>query len=295
MTKIAPRQLSFDVDQVGELEGVEMGVFSDGTAFLTGRGLSRMAGVAARVVNSWALEFDPDSGRRRDEAIARLLLAQGFEGPLYVEATHGGRRVHAFPEKVCMAVLEYYAFEAAEGDRRPEALNNYRVLARAGLRAFVHTALGYVPTEARSKFDSFNTRLLMNQAAPGYFAVITESAHLVLHAIRHGLVVDQATIPDISVGMVWAKHWADARLEAKFGERKSYEHRYPSDYPQSASERAAWMYPLDALVEFRKWLDDEYLPKKYPTYLKGKVKQGALPASTAELLLAAFVPEPDES
>lgn len=102
MTKIAPRQLTLDVDQVGELEGVEMGVFSDGTAFLTGRGLSRMAGVAARVVNSWAQEFDPDSGRRRDEAISRLLVAQGFEGPLFYEVTHLGRRVHAFPATVIL-------------------------------------------------------------------------------------------------------------------------------------------------------------------------------------------------
>lgn len=73
------------------------------------------------------------------------------------------------------------------------------------------------------------------------------------------------------------------------------DHVYPPDYPQAASDRQAWMYPADALGRFRAWLDEVYLPEKYPEYIKRKVKSGALPASRAELLLAATIPQlPEE-
>lgn len=289
---ITPRQTELvQVVQVVDLDGVEMGVLTDGTAFLTGRGLAAVAGVAPRMVNTWASEFDPDSTKRRDRIIGRLMREQGYSGPVFLRHTHQGRPVNAFPEQVCMAVLEYYAFEAAEDDRRAEALRNYRVLARAGLRAFVYTALGYDPAkQVPNQFASYHQRLLLNPMPAGWFSVFSETAHMVLNAIRNELIVDQHTVPDISVGQIWSRHWTENELDQKFGERKYYDHKYPDDYPQSASDRPSHMYPVEALPAFRRWLDEVYLPEKYPAYLKRKAKANALPASRVELVIAAHIP-----
>ena len=56
---ITPYQLNLPltVDREIEIDGIGMGVLSDGTAYLTGRGLSRMCGIDQRVVfemtNGW--------------------------------------------------------------------------------------------------------------------------------------------------------------------------------------------------------------------------------------------------
>jgi hypothetical protein len=65
--------------------------------------------------------------------------------------------------------------------------------------------------------------------------------------------------------------------------------RFPSDYPQSAVTPDALVYPVASLGRFRTWLDEEYLPKHYAGYVHRKVKQKALPASRAELLIATLV------
>jgi hypothetical protein len=51
-----------------------------------------------------------------------------------------------------------------------------------------------------------------------------------------------------------------------------------------------WVYPISALGNFRTWLLQKYIPDHFPSYLESKVKKGALPASAAELLLAAVEP-----
>lgn len=288
-----PRQIELgEIVRFADIQGIEMGVFSDGSTFLTGRALARLCGVAASVVSEWANEFDPDSTKRRDRTISKLLTESNYMGPPFHPRIHNGAAVSAFPEQVCMAVLEWYAFEAADADRKPEALRNFRVLARAGLRAFVYSTLGYDPARGDNAFASYHQRLLLNPMPSGYWSVFSETAHVVLNAIRHGLIVDTHTIPDISVGGYWSKYWVDAGMDHHFeNPRRQYDHVYPSDYPQSASDRPAWMYPAGALGRFRAWLDEVYLPEKYPEYIKRKIKSGALPASRAELLLDATIPK----
>jgi hypothetical protein len=109
-----------------------------------------------------------------------------------------------------------------------------------------------------------------------------------LESIRHGLTVDNHTVPDVSVGIAWAKYWKSNNLEAKHGPRKKYPHKYPDDHPQSAANNVIEpnIYPTAALVEFRTWLETDYLPRTYPRYLKSK----QLPPSRAELLIASLVP-----
>ena len=197
-----------------------------------------------------------------------------------------GQTVHAFPDVVCMAVLEYYAFEAR--DKKPLALQRYRILARHSLKDFIYTQVGYDPNDALPQpWKAFHQRVLLNTSPAGYFSVFEETSAFVISAIRHGLIVDQHTVPDISVGICWGKYWTTNNLNTRFGERMKHPHIYPDDFPQSQAEPDAWVYPNEALGEFRTWLLSEYIPDKFPRYIRNKAKQGMLPASRASLMISS--------
>lgn len=108
-----------------------------------------------------------------------------------------------------------------------------------------------------------------------------------------GIHVDSKFVPDISVGTCWSKHWIDSKLSDKFGERAKYEHNYPTYFPQSLSNpQEPWCYPDAALAEFRRWLRENYVGEgKFQKYIEGKVQQKELPASFAQLAIAAYAGE----
>ncbi|HEX2882803.1 MAG TPA: hypothetical protein VHO25_24960 [Polyangiaceae bacterium] len=283
-------QLSLKVEVTKEINGVEMGVLSDGRSYLTGRGLARLCGVVPSAIISQATNW---LNGRRDGRLSQMMLDQGIDGDsLFVEITDNGQTVHAYPEDVCMLVLEYYAFETAKPS--DAARHAYRTLSRAGLRAFVYSALGYSPLAVPAGWRQFHDRMTLVSAPIGYFSVFKETADFVIGAIRNGLPVDDHTVPDISVGKAWAAFWTECGLDSKYGERIKHEHNYPDYFPQSASNpQDIWVYPVVALGEFRMWMQRTYIPEKLPKYLDGKVKKGALPASVAQVLaLAASAPEP---
>jgi transcriptional regulator with XRE-family HTH domain len=289
MSQMEKKQIEMTAITSGDSNGVELGVFENGTGFLTGRGLASVCGVAPSAVNEWANEFDANSGKPRDETLYKILKANGFDGSaLFAKTKFNGQVVNGYPEKVAASFIEYYAFESKP--TMEKARHNHRILARAGLRAFIYTQLGFDPN-AKDPFRSYHSRLLLNKLPSGVFSCFIETSHIVLTSIQVGLAVDDHTVPDISVGIAWSKYWKDNKLAVKYGERTKYTHVYPADYPQSAVEPEAWAYPLSALSDFRIWLDTIYLPQKYPAYLDRKVKAGALPASRAELLIEALVPK----
>lgn len=287
MSNVVKRvQYSFRMDTPVEIEGIEMGVMADGMPFLTARGLAVLCGVAPSTIISWSGEWNPAASKGRDKNITELLHAQGyFEDYLFHPLIVDGVTHHAFPEAVCMAVLEYYAFES-KSPNSSVALRNYRVLARAGLRSFVYARLGYSPNRAvPDEWSKFHERVKLNQVPPGYYSVFSEMSGLVIALIRNGLPVDEHTVPDISVGQSWSMYWRDKGLDSVYGERKKCMHVYPQSYPQSKANPEAWIYPVDSLGEFRRWMHREYLPLKFPKYLDNKVRRSSLPASTVELLL----------
>jgi hypothetical protein len=275
-----------------KIDDVEMGVLADGTSFLTGRTLSKMCGVSPSSINDWGEEVPERGDRLRGGKMADLLAAQGFEGVRLFDKIpfEDQLEVNAYPDSVCMAFLEYYAFEAGRNCTE-EAKTNYRVLARKSLQDFIYRSVGYDPSNAVPLiWRQYHDRLLLNPVPLGYFSVFKETSDIVITSIREGLIVDDHTVPDISVGLVWSKYWGSQQLDDKYGARTKYPHVYPEYFPQSqANDRIeAYIYPVDSLGEFRRWLYSEYLPNKYPSYLKNKVKKGAIPASRVELLLKAF-------
>lgn len=262
---------------------------------LTARGLARVCGIHHSNIVRLPSYEELGGGALRGRKIIKILDSQGFEGgALFIKAKHEGQTVNAYNDAVSMALLEYYAFEADERYRTEEALTNYRFLARKSLRSYIYQMTGYDPArQALKSWKHFHDRLLLNRMPESYFSVFTETAQLVLTSIRNGLVIDDHTVPDISVGLTWSKYWQANNLDIKFGNRTKYPHVYPDYFPQAKAngDIEAYIYPLQALGEFRTWLEATYLPDKFPNYLKSKEKKGALPPGRAQELLKSVEPK----
>jgi hypothetical protein len=277
----------FPVTEV-EVDGIGMGVLSDGTPYLTLRGLARMCGVDHVVLLRLANNWDSEKGKPRGAKIRELLAAQGHNGErLDLRTNQTGIETHAYVDSVCMAILEYYAFEATQGDNEV-ALRNYRLLARYSFRSFIYNRCGYDPDQhIPDSWRNFHERVLLNDQVPvGYFSIFREIADLVVHMIQSGCPLDNHTVPDISIGKYWSNYWSESNLEGEHGQRLKYPHDYPSWFPQAmANPVDAWIYPVSALGSFRLWLHTHYVPQSFPKYLKQKVKAGIFLPSRAELLI----------
>ncbi|MDX6496973.1 MAG: hypothetical protein QOG23_233 [Blastocatellia bacterium] len=296
LTKIPPsyghqqKQITlFPVTEV-EVDGIQMGVLSDGSPFLTLRGLARMCGVDHTALLRLATDWDNEKSRPRGLKIQELLAAQGHSGDsLYLRTRGKTGETHAYVDAVCMAILEYYAFDAVQANN-DTALRNYRLLARSSFRAFIYNRCGYDPDKhIPDSWRNFHERILLNDQVPvGHFSVFREIADLVVNMIQKGLPIDEHTVPDISVGSLWSGYWAENDFDEVYGPRLKHPHYYPDWFPQSAINPVdAWIYPAEALGQFRIWIYRKYVPLKFPKYLAGKVKKGLFLPSRAELLLDA--------
>lgn len=291
-----PEQLHLDL-QIAverEVDGVGMGVLSDGTPFLNIRGLARMCGVDHSMITRITGDWLDVPLKPREQKIRELVRAQGADEKIaFIALVKDGTIHHAIPAAVCMAILEYYAFEARTGN--DVASKSYRILARKGFSDFIYSQVGYNPSGSISiAWQQFHDRvgLAYHSVPDGYFSVFKEIASMLVTLIQEGADLGNKFIPDISVGIHWGKFWNGENLEVVYGARKTYEHNYPTYFPQSASNpQLPFCYPDDALGEFRKWVREQYLPKKLPNYLNEKVKQGQLPAPKAAAAIAAFKPK----
>lgn len=294
-------ELNLSIAVAKEIDGVEMGVLSDATPFLSGRGLARACGVSNSTIVDWG-EFTPQIGDSfRAGKMAELLAGYEFRGARFFERIPNGIQfgveatISAYPDLVCMAFLEYYAFEA--GKRcTAQARQLYRRLGREKLRDFIYRMVDYKPANPEAielqSWQNLKTRIALNSMPIGYFSVLEESYPLELKIIRHGLIFDQHTVPDISIGGTWGRRWAQNMFDEKYGKRIKHPHIYPDSYAQSKfnGKHDYWVYPIEAIGEFKKWLQIEYAAVKLPKYLKDKVKAGVLQASDAQVLLNAVNP-----
>lgn len=293
---IAPYQLDLDLKILAEREvdGVGMGVLNTGASFLTLRGLARMCGLPNSVIVRMTAQWQDIPQKPREQRIREILRAQGADDTIaFIPIMKDGTIHHAVPDTVCMAVLEYYAFEA-KSESREAALNSYRLLARKGLRDFIYAQVGYNPSGSVDvAWQQFHDRVALNyHTVPvGYFSIFKELADMLVTLIRQGVAIGADTIPDISVGIHWGKHWTTSNLDNVWGARRRYEHSFPNYFPQSASNpQDAYCYPDDALPEFRKWVREVYIKEKLPAYLGTKVSARKLPAPVAAAALKAFEP-----
>ena len=71
---------------------------------------------------------------------------------------------------------------------------------------------------------------------------------------------DRATI-DISVGLAWC-HWLRSQ-----GYDTNFE-KYIHHYPDKRGEQLANIYPFELLGKFHSWLQETYVPDKFPSYVR---------------------------
>ncbi|RYC46211.1 hypothetical protein CTN06_02185 [Pectobacterium zantedeschiae] len=253
------------------------------------RGLSRLCGVDSSVIARLTTDWIEERQKTRGQKIDQILQKKGVRlTQLYWNVTVNGVEVRAYPDSVCMAILEYYAFDAGQVDNTT-ALKNFRALAENTLRRFIFLSVGIDPENPqRGAWQCFHERLQLNAQVPfGYFSVFSEMADLTLKMINGGFNFGPASVPDISVGLSWGKHWAGTNLDNKYGNRTKHSHTYPDWFPQHrAGPIEAWVYPDDALGEFRRWMQQSYLPTKFPAYIAVKAKEGAIPQVDAVKLLS---------
>jgi len=292
--ELTPAQgvLDLGIETQAEIDGIGMGVLKDGTAYLTGRGLARLVDMENLHIRTIGMEWLDPAPPPRTAQIKGLLAKRGIvRETAFIETKDGtGQPVHAYPEDVCLAVLEYYAFDAAKP--REAARDNFRLLAGRALRDLIYNQTGYDPTGG-NRFQKWHERIALNyQSAPkGYFHVFNEAHTIIYELIVAGADIGEKFIVDISIGQHWSKYWVESGLDEQYG-RGKYPHCYPDSHPQAKSNpQESWCYPVAALGDFRLWLQDVYLEGgKFKTYLDGKVAKGELPPSIAQLALTTLVP-----
>ena len=264
--------LGVEVERV--VGGVEMGVLENGIPYLTQRGLSEMSGAARSTIQELSQEWEEAqrSGvfpRGRMTFFRDHLSRNGFDEPrLFMEIVKDSSPHYAYPDVVCTAIIEYFAFEAQRTNQT--AIKSFRSLATFGLQTFIYKALGYSRPD-KWKYHHDRASILQASAPEGHFIIFNEVSGMVIDLINAELVVNDKTLPDISVGRCWSDHWSSMNLMVQFGDRQKYEHNYPSYYPQAASNpQQPWAYPDEALAEFRRWFRHEYLVTKFPRYILTK-------------------------
>jgi hypothetical protein len=296
ITPNTPKQLTlnFQIAAEREVDGVGMGVLSNGAPFLTLRGLARMCGVPNSVIVRMTAQWQDSPLRPREKRIREIILEQGGDDSVaFIAVQKDGVINHAVPDTVCMAALEYYAFEA-KSESNEHALKSYRILARKGFRDFIYAQVGYNPSGSVSiAWQQFHDRvsLTYHTVPDGYFSIFKELADVIVALIREGADIGPQFMPDISVGTCWAKYWKSESLEVLYGERVQYIHNYPSYFPQAASNpQHPYAYPDEALGEFRQWVRHIYMKENMPNYLNKKVRDGQIPAPAAAKALTALQP-----
>ncbi len=282
--------------KIQEVDSISMGVLPNGETFLSLQGLAKFCGLAPSSIIQLAQDWSAGEaqGKIRGQQLAELIKewteSDSVPDSLYVEIDSTNSItgvIHAVPEQIVMAITDYYAHYAQV--IKPEAVRNYRRAAKLGLRKYIYDRLDYNEQDLITEsWKLFQERVLNNECPKGYFTMFDEATTIIASLIRNNIVVDDSIMPDGSLGIHWAKYWKVQDLATKHGERIKIVHKYPDSYRQLDPEINA--YPIEALSEFRTWFQDTYLPEKYPTYIKRKIKDGTVALESVPVLLSAVMP-----
>jgi hypothetical protein len=297
MEGITEKQLMLDlgVEAYKEYEGLEVGVLANGTPFFTQRGLGTFVGVANSHIGELSSEWESerfDTNKERLLFVKKYLDEHGYtENHLYIETRRNGKPVFAYQDIVCMAVLEYYAFESKKANK--VALQRFRLLAQKSLRDFIYDLAGYHPaTRNITTWRHFYDRVSINKSSVphGYFSIFREAAGLIVDMLEAEYPLSDKTVPDGSIGIYWSKYYKE-NLENDYGPTIEYDHNYPSYFRQAESNpQKAKAYPIECLGIFRKWLEDTYILSHFPKYIKDKVKKLGIGEERAIKLINLYTP-----
>ena len=305
MVSIFRLPASFQADEDGQgslsledLDGARMhpfgmGVLSDGTPFLTQRGLAALCGVENAHIGTISNQWKEPIPKPRINKVRDILARNGHHlAEAHVAVRVGGTTYYAYREEISLAVIEYYAFDAGQFCQE-EARDNFRVLARKGFRDAIYQSIDYQPAhDIDDQWRAFHDRvsLVYHSAPAGYFSIFKESAEVAVTLGQNGIHTSAKVIPDISIGKCWSKHWVDGSFEATYGQRLAYEHYYPDYFPQAITNpQTPWCYPEVALGEFRRWLREDYIKGgKFRSYITGQIQRRQISNDTGSRAIEAF-------
>lgn len=255
-------------------------------------------------IENWTFSIDDGEPRMRDIDLAEWLK---YERPRVIRDLIA-RLIADGKLKDIQMRRSVRRIEIRPGVFRDDVVNEYwlteaqalYVIAKSGTDV-AHAVLSevirvYVEAKRRASLRSlppdlahwlpFVERSQLHTTPPGYFSVFQEMREIMVIAIQATVAIDHRTIPDISAGLVWGEYWKKNNLDARYGQRVRHDHNYPESHPQSRSNpQDMWVYPVEALGEFRRWLDREYLPLSFPKYIAEKVKQTVIAPVIAKDLL----------
>jgi hypothetical protein len=288
--------LDLSIEADADVGGIGMGVLSDGTPYLNQRGLAALCGVQNAHIGTISSQWNETDEKPRIKSIKVILAKLGLTASAaHIELPFKGIKHFCYPAEVCLAILEYYAFDAGVNCSE-KARDNFRILAGSKLREMIYSQVGYDPSGAKKDiFKKWHDRIALNyQSAPkGYFSVFNEAHTIIYELIMAGAEIGEKLVVDISIGLSWGKYWVENSLDVQYGQREKWQHRYPDDHPQAKSNpQEAWCYPVSALGVYRTWLQTDYIEGgKFRSYLKNKVKSGDLPPSVAHLAIESIEPK----
>jgi len=259
---------------------IEVGILPDGTPFMSGRELARACGISNSTLVGWG-ERTPQMGdRHRAGKMAELLATYRYGGdrffvPIPDGTKFGGRaNVSAYPYQVCMAFLDYYAFEA----NKEEARNSLRVLSEKQLPQFIYEAvreqpqppLKLQPELQRVQAGSpFQTRPLRGGIPIGYFTVDQVLAEEQARSLPTSQFPELYAALLSNIEKAWNRYWTIQQLGAELGDRFPMPQLISHDWARPRQ----YVYPTAALESFSNWLNRQYLPERFPSYLQRKRSQ----------------------
>jgi hypothetical protein len=198
-------QLDLGIAKDTDLGEIGMGVLSDGTPYLNQRGLAALCGVQNAHIGTISSQWNEQDEKPRIKSIKAILEKVGYSAATaHIEVLHKGQVHFCYPAEVCLAILEYYAFDAG-ANCQPQARDNFRTLAGSKLRDLIYAQVGYDPSGSHThKFDKWHERIALNfQSAPnGLFHVFNEAHTIVYELIMAGADIGENFIVDISIGML---------------------------------------------------------------------------------------------
>jgi enamine deaminase RidA (YjgF/YER057c/UK114 family) len=119
----------------------------DGVSGMTVTALSEFCGTSKSAITQLLNQIS-DSDPFTNELAECLKQFAGNDWRLFTNDPSGSAFII---DEVCHAVLEYYALEARKYKGKQIAINNYRMIAKAGLRVFIWSQTGYSPKNAISQ------------------------------------------------------------------------------------------------------------------------------------------------
>lgn len=280
-----------------EVDSIQMGVLPTGETYMSLRGLARFCGVNHSVIQDLAREwsdgslFEKARGKKIIGTFQRLTHRDDIPSSMFTVIETNNTlfpTIHAVPEQVCIAVLQYYALHARLDDNSI-AIENFEKAAAFGLRKYIYQKLDFDFDRIKDHcWELLKERILYNSDPAGYFTTFSESTSMIANFVRYGIIIDERTMIDGSVGSVWGRYWTSHNLESEFGPRVKIPHQFPKSYPQLDPMVNA--YPTDALPAFRNWFNDVYLAEKFGQYLSRKVAKGDFEKERLPQLIDAVQP-----